>query len=74
MAYLNMTDNALPVNYTVNQFSTSFFFRSEVNEKVEDRIRASRKWRRSVSYTGTEHAWVRENAEEGSGPPTGRWW
>lgn len=37
MAYLNMTDNVFSVNDTLNQFSTSFFFRSEVNEKVEDR-------------------------------------
>ena len=25
MAYLNMTDNDFSVNYTTNQFSTSFF-------------------------------------------------
>lgn len=25
MAYLNMTDNDFSVNYTMNQFSTSFF-------------------------------------------------
>lgn len=40
MAYLNMTDNDFSVNYTMNQFSTSSFFRSEVNGKAEDRKRS----------------------------------
>lgn len=37
-ACLNSADNAFPVNHTVNQFSTSFFFTSEADDKREDSI------------------------------------
>lgn len=60
-----MTDNVFPVNDTMNQFSTSFFFRSEVNEKVEDRnsFLSERAW---SSFVGGRSP----SGEAGSAQPT----